>query len=89
MQRLGRLVCPILSVSLLVISGCATKILPAKEPRPRDFSSTRAEEGRFDQMVVDMNKRADELEKQAAEERDKAAAEIEKHADDILKGASE
>ncbi len=67
MQRIGRIMCLILSFSALVIPGCATakKTLPAREPR--DYSVSRDDARRLDGVVESMNVRADELEEQEAQ----------------------
>ena len=96
MARPKQVLCLILSLTVLLISGCATavksgpkiaiKTLPrAVERQERDYSvimdDTEATAERLGRTVKDMNKRADELEKQAAEEMAKEAEEIEEQAD--------
>ena len=84
MQRPKRIVCLVLSFTVLVISGCAT----SHQGQKRDYSvirdDTEATAERLGQTVKDMNKRADELEKQAAEEAANEADQIEKQVDELL-----
>ena len=100
MARPKQVLCLILSLTVLLISGCATavksgpktaiKTLPrAVERQERDYSvimdDTEATAERLGRTVKDMNKRADELEKQAAEEIAKEAEEIEEQPDELLR----
>jgi len=70
MTFLARLIGVISCLSVLGLAGCATtqKQQTVRVIKARDYSMTKHDGNRLDQSVVDMNKRADVIDKQQKEQ---------------------